>query len=605
MRIISQILLNFLINASWQLALIAAVASVCAWLVRGAVPRHRHLLWVAALVMSVGLPWLTGSQLASRAAFFSTPATITVGPPTIQTYPTDLTNKTFEPRTSSVPQNSWRSLFQVSEKWAVAIALLYFSLLVYRGLKFGRAWQRTKAIKDTADPLEFTEEIQAIVGRCQTAIGAANFKLRSSASVSVPITVGIRNPLIIMPEQLLREADLNVLTSAIGHELVHVLRRDYLLNLIYELIYLPLSFHPAAALVRRRINQTRELSCDELVTEKLLGAEIYAHSLVQLAGSAVPFGRHANLTVGITDADILEVRIMSLLRKSKLDGRRAKPLLVAASVLLATPCVAAAAFGLSFEIAPQEPTVGQAKESTRAKPNDRAEPEYAEDARANKIEGTVGLIASIGTNGVVQYVLVTKPLYPSLDQNAVEAMKKWRFEPLVRDGQAASQKIGVEMVFNLNSWQQDARERKREREEELKRAEQESQLTQEQKEERSRREQEEREMKERAERDPQFRAELEAREHHRQEERKAMLIAHAILARTAKITMEQAIQIANSQYPGKVMECSLVGQHWESPGKLAKDGHVLYHVVIISTDNAEPTLTYVLVNAVDGTSFKT
>ena len=60
MRIISQILLNFLINASWQLALIAAVASVCAWLLRTTVPRHRHLLWVAALVMSVGLPWLTG-----------------------------------------------------------------------------------------------------------------------------------------------------------------------------------------------------------------------------------------------------------------------------------------------------------------------------------------------------------------------------------------------------------------------------------------------------------------------------------------------------------------------------------------------------------------
>lgn len=67
----------------------------------------------------------------------------------------------------------------------------------------------------------------------------------------------------------MREADTDVLTSAIGHELVHVLRRDYLLNLAYELIYLPLSFHPAAALVRRRINQTRELSCDELVTEKL------------------------------------------------------------------------------------------------------------------------------------------------------------------------------------------------------------------------------------------------------------------------------------------------------------------------------------------------
>lgn len=75
----------------------------------------------------------------------------------------------------------------------------------------------------------------------------------------MPITAGVLNPLIILPTQLLSEADEEVLLSAIGHELVHVARRDYLLNLIYELIYLPVSFHPAAAVLRRRIKQTRAL----------------------------------------------------------------------------------------------------------------------------------------------------------------------------------------------------------------------------------------------------------------------------------------------------------------------------------------------------------
>src|SRR5205085_8377138 len=137
----------------------------------------------------------------------------------------------------------------------------------------------------------------------------------------------------------LQGATADVLTAAFGHELVHVQRRDYALNLLYELIYLPLSFHPALALVRRRIKQTRELRCDEVVAERLLDAHAYARSLVHLASSALPPCKPAEtLTVGITDADILEVRIMSLLRKSRSSVRRSPWLLATACVLLALPC---------------------------------------------------------------------------------------------------------------------------------------------------------------------------------------------------------------------------------------------------------------------------
>src|SRR5207237_9592642 len=105
-------------------------------------------------------------------------------------------------------------------------------------------------------------------------------------------------------------------------ELVHVARRDYLTNLIYEIIYLPLSFNPAAALLRRRIKQTRELCCDEAVATKLLRAEAYARSLVRLIGAA-PLERRlaVTTTIGISESDILEVRSMSLLNTHKLTTR--------------------------------------------------------------------------------------------------------------------------------------------------------------------------------------------------------------------------------------------------------------------------------------------
>ncbi|PYS71637.1 MAG: hypothetical protein DMF69_09700, partial [Acidobacteria bacterium] len=61
-------------------------------------------------------------------------------------------------------------------------------------------------------------------------------------------------------------------------------------------------------------------------------------------------------TVGIADADILEVRIMSLLRKTKPDTTRKRVLLIAASLFLLVPCLAVASFAMKFDLASQEPT---------------------------------------------------------------------------------------------------------------------------------------------------------------------------------------------------------------------------------------------------------
>jgi uncharacterized membrane protein YkoI len=122
---------------------------------------------------------------------------------------------------------------------------------------------------------------------------------------------------------------------------------------------------------------------------------------------------------------------------------------------------------------------------------------------------------------------------------------------------------------------------------------------------REKRERVEREMKERAERDPQSRTELEAKARREQEEMQMKARRQVELARLAKTTMEQAIQTATSQQPGKVFECSLVGRRSESPGKLAQDGQVLYHVVILSGYESNLTATRVFINATDGSVFKT
>ena len=104
----------------------------------------------------------------------------------------------------------------------------------------------------------------------------------------------------------------------------------------------------------------------------------------------------------------------------------------------------------------------------------------------------------------------------------------------------------------------------------------------------------------RRESDPQLREEMERKERVEMEMRE---VRQAALVRLAKINMDQAIQIATSQQPGKVLLCSLDASHWEAPGKLANDGFVFYRVII--ANEGDVGATHVWVNAIDGTIIKT
>lgn len=752
MRIAAQLLLTFLLNASWQVALIVAFAALCDWLLRGTAARYRHALWISTLLLSLAVPALSCAGLI-RPLFIlrQTAAEVTSEPVVVSkilSADVDPIETPTRVATQSARGNFWSSPVPVNQKLAAVLVGLYTLFLAYRGANLLRAWRRTRTIVQSADELQFPEPARTIIQQCQETIGVSRVRILCSAVVPVPITVGVLHPLIILPERLLREVDRELLTSAIGHELVHVARRDYLANLIYEFIYLPLSFHPAAALVRRRIKQTRELCCDESVATKLLRPEVYARSLVRLIGS-VPLRRRlaANTTIGITESDNLEVRIMSLLRTPKFTPRRKTLLSIAALLILAVPCLAATSFALALDIEGQElspalaPQSGQkqtsqkqsnqlierqardrareelirqqrvlteqmqvATESQRAEiekdlreiqrtltefdrlmqqydqqkpalpeaearlrevernlelhnrtlqeynqqkqelnqdelrkaqkryeqilreyPKDEArlkearakiaemerqtpdiearqrevqksiaemqksqsdrkakviykvEPSYTEEARNKKIEGSVLLGLTIDHDGLPQNIQIKRSLEPSLDQAAVEAVRKWRFLPAIKDGQPVSMWITVEMNFTLEDKRLDQEQKERE--------------------ERERVEKEKAEGKGEGNGQGNGSGPLEMRRRKGAEDqgREERARKQAALTRDATISMDRAIQIATSQVPGKVLACSL-----------GRDGDmVFYHLVIISTEGDKSTTTYVWLSAVDGHIIKT
>ncbi len=345
MKVSAQLLLNFLFNGVWQIAVIALVAALADRFLRSTA-RLRHAVWVAAFVMALLLP--LGSAISSLKTEPVAPLTraATITEP-VALMPASMIEST--PEIVAPSDSSWH----VAQRTAAILIAAFVLLVLYRSSKLFTAWIRTRRARRDAQEIEPGADVQAIVDQCRDIFGGARCRVFSSRSQRAPATVGVFRPLIILPEELLRDGDLSALTAAIGHEVVHVSRRDYLLNLIYEVIFLPVSFHPAAVFIKRRLIQTRELRCDELVAERLLHPDVYARSLVRLASWAMPFNRRTQtIVVGIADADILEVRIMSLLKKTKSTFRRNALLVIGAAILLAIPCLAAASFGFKFNIDP-------------------------------------------------------------------------------------------------------------------------------------------------------------------------------------------------------------------------------------------------------------
>jgi protein TonB len=80
---------------------------------------------------------------------------------------------------------------------------------------------------------------------------------------------------------------------------------------------------------------------------------------------------------------------------------------------------------------------------------DTPDPEYSEEARKAKYQGTCVLWLVVGPDGTPRDVKVARSLGMGLDQKAIEAVKKWKFEPALKDGKPVAVQINVEVNFRL------------------------------------------------------------------------------------------------------------------------------------------------------------
>jgi len=373
METLSLLVLSFLLNALWQVALVAGVATLGAWMLRNGPARYRHALWAVALGMSVLLPVSTlrrsvsgDRQRWTDLQIHEAPRVVTMLPPA-------------PPTTSVLPQPTMPRQFadyfsrrdwpvEFSPWLAYAVLGCYSLFLLLRAARLYRAWRRTDEVRRSAQSRPLPAWMASSVWRCQAALGLGHVSILCSSHFAGPVVLGAREPVIILPARMFGESSATDLISTLCHEMAHIRRHDFLMNLVYEFLYLLIFFHPMGALIKRRIDQTRELACDEMAVGRLLSTSAYARSLVNLSGRAagLPSASGVDYTLGVFDANILEERVMRLLdKRPRASARLAKLILAVVLTALALVGMGATMFSLSV------------RQNSQTRPADRSHPDFS------------------------------------------------------------------------------------------------------------------------------------------------------------------------------------------------------------------------------------
>jgi len=166
--------------------------------------------------------------------------------------------------------------------WQVPVAALWVLGVLLQSGRFAHQWWLLRRLLRGAAPA-FAELQQRVTGFAQRMAVSRPIRVLVCPATSSLLTVGWLRPVILLPASALTGIPSAHLDLLILHELAHVRRADWLLNLAQVTVETMLFFHPAIHWVSATIRRDRELCCDDLVTSQSVPRLSYARALLSLA----------------------------------------------------------------------------------------------------------------------------------------------------------------------------------------------------------------------------------------------------------------------------------------------------------------------------------
>ena len=253
-----------LLDFVWQGMLVGWGAALLFSLMRGARPQARYLVGCAALLLCVALP-LSGIALRMTAV------------PDAPSHPSAIS--TLLPLAAGSAEAAplvglaatdrlavWRDALQARLPLVLAIWACGAGLLALR-MVLGLAWVRSRSREGCA---RRDGGLQARVTRMAQRFGIGRpVALGIVDDLPSPVTAGWWRPVVLVPAALIARIPPDLLEALIAHELAHIRRHDYLVNLVQSTIEIVLFYHPTVWWLSARVRAEREQIADDLAASML------------------------------------------------------------------------------------------------------------------------------------------------------------------------------------------------------------------------------------------------------------------------------------------------------------------------------------------------
>lgn len=163
------------------------------------------------------------------------------------------------------------------------LSVAYLFMLLFLSVRLTRAFYFTRSIR--VKGLHKADiEWRLFVKRTAAYLGInKEVKVYFSDLVKSPLTIGFLKPLILVPVASINHLTADQLEAILLHELAHIKRADYLINIVQSVIEIILFFNPFVQLLGKTIKNERENSCDDWVLQFQYNPAMYAEALLRIA----------------------------------------------------------------------------------------------------------------------------------------------------------------------------------------------------------------------------------------------------------------------------------------------------------------------------------
>lgn len=267
-----------LIHSIWQGLIAALLAALIVTLTkRSAAAVRYNLLLTVFILFIVGISITTVLQLQFKTHGRDMAV---VDYPAMQSYLPAGDNANNSSAAGSTQENLMEQLNGWCNEYASTIVMIWFFLFLVKciqlitGLRYVRQLRRYNNCEASAYWKERLQQLAQTTGVKRTIV------FLQSELIKVPAVIGFLKPVLLVPAGLLSQLPPEQVEAILLHELAHIRRRDFLINLLQSFVETIFFFNPAIVWISSLIREEREACCDDIVVANIPQKASYLQALV-------------------------------------------------------------------------------------------------------------------------------------------------------------------------------------------------------------------------------------------------------------------------------------------------------------------------------------